>query len=98
MDYAVRAREGTGRTGMHLGKYVGHLAWQVLHGCGHFRASAPPTLRGALRAPQLTTTQMVDQYPVASQPVRHLLIDYLDRRGAEIDYASLARQAHLITK
>ena len=98
MDYAVRTRALTDRNGEHLGKYVGHLAWQVLHGCGHFRASAPPTLRGALRAPQLTTTQMVDQYPVASQPVRQLLIDYLDRRGAEIDYASLARQAHLITK
>ncbi|MFC9982871.1 hypothetical protein [Gordonia sp. NPDC127522] len=98
MDYAVRTRETTGRNGEHLGKYVGHLAWQILHGCGHFRASAPPTLRGALRAPQLTTTQMVDQYPVASQPVRQLLIDYLNRRGAEIDYASLTRQANLITK
>ncbi|MFC9982081.1 hypothetical protein [Gordonia sp. NPDC127522] len=98
MDYAVRTRSLTDRNGEHLGKYVGHLAWQILHGCGHFRASAPPTLRGALRAPQLTTALMVDQYPVASQPVRQLLIVYLDRRGAEIDYASLARQAHLITK
>ncbi|PKZ63539.1 integrase [Gordonia terrae] len=98
MDYAVRAREGTGRTGMHLGKYVGHLAWQVLHGCGHFQASAPPTLRAALRAPQLTTTEMVDQYSVRNQSVRRLLIDYLDRRGTEVDYATLSGQAHLITK
>ncbi|WP_219589317.1 tyrosine-type recombinase/integrase [Gordonia terrae] len=98
MAYAVHTREIAGRNGEHLGKYVGHLAWQVLHDCGHFRASAPPTLRGALRAPQLTTTQMVDQYPVRNQEVRQLLIDYLDRRGAEVDYASLTRQAHLITK
>ncbi|CAN5283934.1 site-specific integrase [soil metagenome] len=98
MHYAVQTRQSMKRTGVHYGKYAGHSAWQVLHAIGQFPASAPSTLRGALRAPQLTTTQMVDQYQVANPAVRQLLIDYLDRRCAEVTYSGLSRQACMLVR
>lgn len=98
MHYAVQTRESTSRTGLHIGKYVGHLAWQVLHSMGQFPAAAPSTLRGALRAPQLTTIQMVDQYQIRDPRIRQLFVDYLDRRCAQVSYSTLSRQAHIVLK
>ena len=69
--------------------YVGHLAWDVLYEIGHFVPSTPPTLRAALRAPQLTPVGMVDRYQIRAADVRQLLIDYLERRSHELDYGSL---------
>lgn len=98
LHYAIETPNSTGRQGDHIGKYVGHLAWQVLHSCGQFPASAPPTLRGALRAPQLSITQMVEQYEIRNPEMRQLLIDYLTRRCVEVDYSSLTRQGHVLAK
>ncbi len=77
--------------------YVGHLAWQVMHEIGHFPPSAPSTLRAALRAPQLTPHQLVEQYQIANQAVRELLIGYLERRSHDIDYSTLASLATTLT-
>ncbi|MEU4418670.1 hypothetical protein, partial [Nocardia salmonicida] len=46
LHHAQQTRESTSRTGLHLGKYIGHLAWQVMHSIGHFPAATPSTLRG----------------------------------------------------
>ena len=54
--------------------------YQLLHALGTFRRRhRPPS--GRSRPPaQLTVEQLVDRYPVACQPVRALIIDYLRER------------------
>lgn len=92
LHYAIATREAA-MSAYSISTYVGHLAWQVLHEIGHFPKSTPPTLRAALRAPQMSSPELVDQYDVANLSVRQLLIDYLDRRSAELDYSSLSSLA-----
>lgn len=88
LHYA-RATRDSGMGSYSGAVYVGHLAWDVLHETGHFATSTPPTLRAALRAPQLSTTEMVDRYQIRDACVRRLLIDYLERRSHDLDYGSL---------
>ena len=47
------------------------------------------TPRAAVLSGRLTIEQLVDRYGVRQQGVRQLLIDYLERRKAELDYSSL---------
>jgi integrase len=89
LHYARTTRD-SGLAAYSYSQYVGHLAWKILHESGHFPPSAPPTLRAALRQPQLSTAELVDQYPVVNRPVRQLLIDYLERRSYDLDYSSVA--------
>ena len=98
LHYAQATRECTSRTGLHVGKYVGHLAWQVMHAIGHFPANTPPTLRGALRSPQFTTIEMVDRHQITDPAIRQLFIDYLDRRSTDIEYATLTVLATHVVK
>ncbi|MCW2628049.1 MAG: hypothetical protein JWR48_4771 [Mycobacterium sp.] len=98
LHYAIETRLTTPRSGLHVGKYVGHTAWQVLHAIGHFPAATPPTLRNALRAPQLTTEQMVDRYQVTNPEIRDLFVNYLNRRYPDVDYASLGAAAYAVVK
>ena len=93
--YAKQTREEA-MSAYSIATYVGHLAWRVLHEMGQFPRSAPPTLRAALRAPKMTPTELIDQYGLANQDVRSLLIAYLDRRQAELDYVSLAAVAQTL--
>lgn len=52
LHYAHETRiRGLGRTDNTT--YVGHTAWRVLYETGQFSASTPPTLRAAIRGPQL---------------------------------------------
>jgi integrase len=63
--------------------------YQLLHALGVFPATAPPTVR-AFRTPgQLTAEQLVDRYPVACQPIRALIVDYLRERQPAVDHATL---------
>jgi integrase len=63
--------------------------YQLLHALGTFPPAAPPTVR-AFRTPgQLTAEQLVDRYPIACQPVRALIIDYLRERQPAVDHATL---------
>jgi len=71
-------------------QFVGQLAWNVLHHMGHFPAATPTTMRAAMHRGQLTVEELVDRYPITNQAVRQLLIDYLHRRAADTDYASLS--------
>ncbi|MBY6414828.1 site-specific integrase [Rhodococcus sp. BP-252] len=89
LHHAMQVRQTRSRSGLHLNKYIGHLAWQTLCSCGHFPAHTPPTLRGALRSPQLTTTEMVDRHGAIDPDVRQMFIDYLDRRSNDVKYSTL---------
>lgn len=70
-------------------RFAGLGAWRVLHEMGHFPASTPPTMRLALMRGQLTCAEMVDRYSLRNRSIRQLLIDYLERRRLETDYASV---------
>ena len=98
LHYAFETRETTPRSGLHVGKYVGHSAWQMLYAIGQFPPSAPPTLRNALRAPQLTIEEMVDRYDIADPEIRALFVAYLNRRYPDVDYSSLNAAAYAIVK
>jgi site-specific recombinase XerC len=92
LHYA-RATRDAGLSAYSYATYVGHLAWQVLRETGHFPRSTPATLRAALRARQLSPTELVDQYQLHNTAVRDLLVDYLTRRGHDLDYSSLSSLA-----
>jgi integrase len=63
--------------------------YQLLHALGTFPPAAPPTVRAFKTPGQLTVEQLVDRYPVACQPVRALIIDYLRERQPAVDHATL---------
>ncbi|HUL25346.1 MAG TPA: hypothetical protein VLW44_06210, partial [Streptosporangiaceae bacterium] len=63
--------------------------YQLLHALGTFPAAAPPTVRAFKTPGQLTAEQLVDRYPIACQPVRALIIDYLHERQPAVDHATL---------
>ena len=63
--------------------------YQLLHALGTFPPAAPPTVRAFKTPGQLTVEQLVDRYPIACQPVRALIIDYLHERQPAVDHATL---------
>ena len=63
--------------------------YQLLHALGTFPPAAPPTVRAFKTPGQLTVGQLVDRYPIACQPVRALIIDYLRERQSAVDHATL---------
>ena len=63
--------------------------YQLLHALGTFPPAAPPTVRAFKTPGQLTVEQLVDRYPIACQPVRALIIDYLRERQPAVDHATL---------
>jgi len=78
-----------GRGKQARGLFPGQLAWQVLHAMGQFPAGTPATLRAALLSGQRTLEELVDRYQVRHRGVRALLLAYLERRSAELDYSTL---------
>ena len=87
LHYATETRRG--HFGAGYERYVGHLAWQVLHQSGHFPPAVPATLRGALRSPALTPAELADLHQVRNPGARQMLIAYLTRRSHDLDYTSL---------
>ncbi len=87
LHHAVETRRG--RYGAGYEHHIGHLAWEVLHGCGHFPSGVPATLRGAMRTPAMTPAQLVDSYQLANQDVAEMLTAYLSRRSHDLDYSTL---------
>lgn len=92
--YEVRRLSASAGAGKSFGSSA---AWSVLHSMGHFPTNTPPTLRTAVYRGQLTTEELVDRYEVANPEVRQLLIDYLGRRRAEMDYSSLDNLSRHLT-
>jgi len=78
-----------GRSQRRRGLFPGHLAWQVLHAMGRFPPGTPATLRAALVSGPRTIVQLVDRYHLRHHGIRQLLLDYLERRSAEVDYTTL---------
>ncbi|WP_218107610.1 tyrosine-type recombinase/integrase [Micromonospora peucetia] len=78
-------------------QFAGIGVWNVLHRMGHFAASTPATMRAAMLRGQLSTAELVDRYPIVHQGVRQLLIDYITRRRAETDYATINNLARSLT-
>lgn len=70
-------------------RFAGRATWDVLHSMGMFPPGTPLTMRAALTRGQRPVEELVDQYPIRDQAVRQLLIDYFQRRAADLDYASL---------
>ncbi|MGE0341495.1 MAG: site-specific integrase [Porticoccaceae bacterium] len=87
LNHAVETRRG--RYGAGYEHHIGHLAWEVLHQGGHFPPGVPATLRGAMRAPAMTPTQLVDSYDLANRDVAEMLTRYLSRRSHDLDYSTL---------
>jgi hypothetical protein len=63
--------------------------YQLLHALGVFPPAAPPTVRAFKTPGQATVEQLVDPYPIACQPVRALIIDYLRERQPTSGHATL---------
>lgn len=63
-----------------------HGAWDLLRDVGVLTATVP--LRTALRAGQRPTSELVDRHQIACQPVRDVLVRYLDHRRPAMDYSS----------
>lgn len=69
--------------------FVGGLAWAVLYEMGAFPASAPRSLAAARTRGQQTVEELVDRFTLRNNAVRDLLVDYLHRRSADVDYSTL---------
>jgi integrase len=77
-------------------RFPGLTAWNVLHAMGQFPSTTPSTMREALLRGQLSVEELVDRYTISDQAVRQLLIDYLQRRKADCDYATINHLARLL--
>ncbi|WP_216636684.1 site-specific integrase [Arthrobacter sp. OY3WO11] len=87
LHYAIATREGGWGGGYE--SYVGHLAWRLMAESGHFPKHVPATLRGAMRAPAMTPTELVDRHNIADQDIHALFVAYLTRRSHDVDYTTL---------
>ena len=77
-------------------EFNGRAAWDMLYRIGYFPRSAPSTLRGALNRGQRTVEELIDQYPIRNRSVRQLLVEYITRRRADLDYSSLKNLASFL--
>ncbi|MEG8184204.1 site-specific integrase [Nocardia terpenica] len=81
LQLVVHGRKGSNR-------FAGLLAWEILHGMGHFPPDTSPTLRAGIYRGQKTVEEMVDFYGVRDPAVRQLIIDYIVRRQGDTDYVT----------
>jgi hypothetical protein len=72
-----RARDGRTKFGL-------HGAWDMLVAIGVLPVGS--SLSNTVRQGQRPTAELVDRHRIASQPVRALLIRYLDERRPSLDY------------
>ena len=56
---------------------------------GRFPTRTPPTLRAALRAPQMTPAHLVEQAHIGNGDIAAMFIDYVTRRSHDVDYSTL---------
>lgn len=80
------------------GAFAATHAWAVLHDMGAFPASAPRTLRVAVTKGQRSPVELVDRYQLRNVEVRNLLVDYITRRTAELDYSASANLARHLAR
>ncbi|WP_280393621.1 tyrosine-type recombinase/integrase [Nocardia brasiliensis] len=77
-------------------RFSGLLAWQVLHGMGHFPPSTPPTMRAYVSGGQRSIEELVDRYGIRNEDMRQLLIAYLTRRQADANYSTVSNLARFL--
>jgi integrase len=71
-----------------------HSHWYLLlRQAAILSADSPPSIWAASRRGQLSVEELVDGYDVVCQPVRNLLVDYLQERQAGMDYTSVRQLA-----
>lgn len=71
-----------------------HSHWYILlREQGILPADSPPTIHAASRRGQLTIAELVDGYQVECQPVRDVLVDYLQERQPGLDYSTIRQLA-----
>lgn len=75
------------------GSFAATHAWPVLHDMGHFAPSTPHTLRAAVTKGQRTIAELVDRHNLRNVEIRDLLVDYITRRAAELDYSAIVQLA-----
>lgn len=85
LHYGVESRPWLfrGRHGL-----PGRQAWHFLHLMGHFPATVPAMMRAAVYRGPRSVAEMVDRHQIRSAEVRDLLVDYIARRSAAIDYTT----------
>jgi hypothetical protein len=63
-------------------------AWPLLHGMGLIPAWVPRTLQDARIRGRRSVEDLVDRHQLRNREVRDLMVEYLRRRSAEVDYAT----------
>ncbi|WP_351234203.1 site-specific integrase [Streptomyces sp. NPDC002133] len=92
-EYAAELR----KAGLDRGS--GTLFYSWLRELGNLPSDAPVTLRFLHRVTgQLSCEQLVDRHGVACEPIRELLIDYLEERRPRLDYSTLDNLARNLTR
>jgi hypothetical protein len=69
------------------------VSWRMLRQLGVFGPAAPAALAELRTTRQRTPAELIGRYRLACQPVRDLLVDYLQERQPALDYASLDQLA-----
>jgi integrase len=89
LEARARVKEGGKDNG-------GTFFYQLLHAAGFLPPGAPsrvrmidPRVRG-----QRTAAELIDRYGLACEPVRDLLVDYLNERRPGIDYVTMTDLAY----
>ena len=65
------------------------MSWRMLRQLGVFGQAAPTALAALRTVRQRTPAELIGRYRLACQPVRDLLVEYLQERQPALDYASL---------
>ncbi len=96
LHYAVESRKH--ELAGEKSSFAGTLAWPILHEMGHFPASAPRSLRGAVTRGQVPVEEAVDRHQLHNREMRDLLVEYIRRRSAGLDYSTLRQLTNLLVR
>jgi hypothetical protein len=70
------------------------VSWRLLHRVGILGPDAPTSLAELRTIGQRSPAELIDRYRPTSQPVRDLLVAYLQERQPVLDHNSLETLAH----
>ncbi|MZD56565.1 tyrosine-type recombinase/integrase [Streptomyces sp. SID5606] len=99
MHYAVESRaHGLAGENSKSGTFAGTLAWPILHDMGQFPASTSRSFRGAVTRGQISVEEAVDRHHLRNREVRDVLVEYIRRRSAGLDYSTLRGLINLLVR
>lgn len=73
----------------------GSAGFKMLREMGVFGPEVP-TLKEITSSGQRSVEELVDSYGLASQPIRDLIVEYLNERRAALDYTTVVRLAYAL--